>query len=97
VINHGKILSDGGLDQLRANVSTERWLIVDLEDESAPVDDADATVIRREGGRVCLRFDPVKVTPAALIGRLTARVAVRDLFVQNPPIEEIIAQYYQTA
>jgi ABC-2 type transport system ATP-binding protein len=97
VINHGRILSDGGLDKLRANVTTERWLIVDLEDERAEVADPDAAVIRREGARFTLSFDPAKISPAALIGRLSARFAVRDLFVQNPPIEEIIARYYGAA
>src|SRR5262249_53950267 len=96
VINHGKILLDGDLAQLRARVSTDRWLIVDVEDEHADVGDPDATVIKREGGRVWLRFDPARIATAALIGRLTAKFPVRDLFVQNPPIEEIIAQYYKT-
>ena len=97
VINHGRILLDGDLAQLRAKVTTDRWLIVDMEDEHADVADPDATVIRREGRRVCLRFDPAKISPAALIGRLTTRWPVRDLFVQNPPIEEIIARYYGAA
>ncbi len=97
VINHGRILSDGGLAQLRANVTTERWLIIDLENEGAQIQDPQATVIRREGARVCLRFDPAQVSPAALIGRLAAAYPVRDLFVQNPPIEEIIARYYTEA
>ncbi len=97
VINHGRILSDGSLNQLRANVTTERWLIVDVEDEQAQVADQDATVIRREGARFYLSFDPARISPAALIGRLSSRFAVRDLFVQNPPIEEIVARYYRTA
>jgi ABC-2 type transport system ATP-binding protein len=94
VIGEGRILSDGTLEDLRARVSTERWLIVDLVDEAEAVSDPDATVIRREGPRVCLRFDPARIPTAALISRITARHAVRDLFVENPPIEEIIARLY---
>ena len=45
----------------------------------------------RDGTRVCLAFDPQRISPAALIGRITSRHAVRDLFVENPPIETIIA------
>jgi ABC-2 type transport system ATP-binding protein len=30
-----------------------------------------------------------------LIGRITARYAVHDLYVENPPIEEVVAQLYQ--
>jgi len=53
-----------------------------------------AQVIRREGARITLKFDPAIITPAALIGRITANHPVRDLFVQNPPIEEIVARLY---
>ncbi|MCK5329157.1 MAG: ATP-binding cassette domain-containing protein [Candidatus Latescibacteria bacterium] len=94
VINEGRILSDGTLEDLRAHVTTERRLIVDLVDEREDVADPDAEVIRREGHRVFLRFDPDRISPAALIGRITANHAIRDLFVENPPIEEIIARLY---
>jgi ABC-2 type transport system ATP-binding protein len=94
VINEGHILSDGTLNDLRARVTTERWLIVDLAEEDGDVADPQATVISREGHRVCLRFDPDEVSAAELIGRITAGHAIRDLFVENPPIEEIIARLY---
>jgi ABC-2 type transport system ATP-binding protein len=93
VINQGKILSDGSLAALRARVTTEHWLIVDLAEEQE-VSDPDATVIRREDRRVCLRFDPAQVPAATLISRIAARYAIRDLYVENPPIEEIIARLY---
>ena len=94
VINEGRILSDGTLEDLRAHVTTERRLIVDLVNEREEVSDPDAEVIRQEGHRVFLRFDPDRISPAALIGRITANHAIRDLFVENPPIEEIIARLY---
>src|SRR5262249_8190376 len=87
VIGDGQILSDGTLEDLRRRVSRERWLLVDLVDERETVEDPDVTVISQEGPRVCLSFDPACVTPAELIHRVTARHAVKDLFVQNPPIE----------
>jgi ABC-2 type transport system ATP-binding protein len=94
VIGQGRILSDGTLEELRARVTRERWLIVDLQDENETIIDPDATVLRQEGHRVSLAFDPNVVSPAELIGRVSAKHAIRDLFVQNPPIEEIIAQLY---
>ena len=97
LINHGKLLSDGTLDDLRARVTTERWLIVDLADGQPFQADDHATLLNREAGRITLSFDPRKIATADLIARLTARNAVRDLFVQNPPIEEIIARLYQGA
>ncbi|MFB3893109.1 MAG: ATP-binding cassette domain-containing protein [Phycisphaerae bacterium] len=97
VINEGRILTDGTLDDLRARVTTERRLIVDLFEEDGDVADPEAQVVGREGRRVTLRFDPARVAPAALIARVTANHRIRDLFVENPPIEEIIARIYGAA
>ncbi len=95
VIGDGKILSDGSLTELRNRVSRERWLTIDVADGSADsVADAQASVIRRDGQRICLAFDPQAVSPAELIARITSRHPVRDLFVENPPIETIIARLY---
>jgi ABC-2 type transport system ATP-binding protein len=94
VIAGGKILSDGALTELRARVTRERWLTVDLVDAAAAIEEADATVIRRDGHRVCLAFDPQVVAPAELIRRVTSHHAIRDLFVENPPIETIVARLY---
>jgi len=93
VIASGRVLCDGSLADLRARVSRERWLTVDLADDEE-VSDPQATVVRREGHRLCLGFDPLEVSPAELIARITARHAVRDLFVENPPIETIVARLY---
>jgi ABC-2 type transport system ATP-binding protein len=97
VIGGGAILSDGTLDDLRRRVSGERWLTVDVDDASAEaLGDPDARVVRRDGHRVCLAFDPQAVSPAELIARITSRFPVRDLFVENPPIETIIARLYES-
>ena len=97
LINHGKLLSDGTLDDLRRRVTGERWLIVDMADGRPFQSDQHATLLSHQAGRVTLSFDPRRIATADLIARLTARNAVRDLFVQNPPIEEIIARIYSGA
>jgi len=97
VINEGHIFLDGTLAELRARVTRERRLIVDLLDADGVVSDPDATVIAREGRRVTLSFDPERISTAALIARVTAEHEIRDLFVENPPIEEIIAKIYAGA
>jgi viologen exporter family transport system ATP-binding protein len=96
VIGDGRILSDGTLGQLRTSVTRERWLTVDLQEgvPVTPVSDPDARLIRQEGRRFCLAFDPQKVSAAELIARIVHRWPVHDLFVENPPIESIIARLY---
>jgi ABC-2 type transport system ATP-binding protein len=95
LINHGRILSDGSLDGLRAIVGSERHLIVDLEDENAEIRGDDVRQVSREGGRVTLAFDPARVSSASLIARIAAQHAIRDLFVENRPIDEVIAELYE--
>ena len=63
VIDNGAIASDGTLAELRRRVTRERWLTVDLDDDGE-VSDPDARVIRRDGRRVCLAFDPEVVSVA---------------------------------
>ncbi len=94
VIGQGRILSDGSLASLRAKVNNERRLIVDLRDADIRLDEADVRVVERDGARVVLAFDPAMVPPAALITRIAQHYDVRDLVVENPPIERIIAELY---
>ena len=95
VIGSGKILSDGTLAQLRARVTRERWLTIDLVEDEAFEDEPDTKIIRRDHRRIVLGFDPQTIAPAALIQRITSKHAVHDLFVENPPIESIIAKLYE--
>jgi ABC-2 type transport system ATP-binding protein len=94
VIGRGRILSDGTFDDLRSNVTRERRLIVDLE-RPEKIADPDAQIVSTHGNRVTLSFDPERITAADLIARITAHHAVRDLFVENTPIEEIISRLYK--
>jgi ABC-2 type transport system ATP-binding protein len=75
----------------------ERRLTLDLVDETQLVDDPAVRLVERDGARVELAFDPGQVSTTELISRLTARHAVRDLFVENAPIEEVIARLYETS
>jgi ABC-2 type transport system ATP-binding protein len=95
VVAKGKVLCDGTLDELRKTVSRERHLIVDLADTSAELGTFPVRLLRREGSRFTLSFDPEVVSPAVLISRIAAAHAVRDLFVEHPPIEEIVAELYR--
>ena len=96
VIGDGHILSDGTLDLLRASVTRERWLTVDIADHAPAmiVNDPAARLIRYEGRRTCLAFDPQEIAAAELIARIAGKYAVHDLFVENPPIEVIVARIY---
>ena len=97
LINQGRILIDGTLDDLRERVSNERRLIIHLAREDDWIEDPDAQVISRDGAQLTPAFDPQRISAADLIGRISARYPIRDLYVENPPIEEIVAQVYEEA
>jgi ABC-2 type transport system ATP-binding protein len=94
VIGAGMILSDGSLETLRSAVSGERRLIVDLLTPDETFQEEAARLVAREGSRVYLAYDPEDIATAELIARITARHAVKDLLVENPPIEQLIARLY---
>ena len=94
VIGAGRILSDGTLEQLRDRVTRERWLIVDLESDRDPPRLSQARLVRHEGHRAVYGFDPAILTAAEVIAAVSGQIAVRDIFVENPPIELIIARLY---
>jgi ABC-2 type transport system ATP-binding protein len=96
VIAGGRLLSDGSLDHLRDRFGRERHLIVDLAEAGEALDAGEfsARLVSRDGARVRLGFDPRRIRPEQLIARLSQRHALHDLFVENPPIEEIISRVY---
>lgn len=97
VLNEGHIFLDGTLADLRKKMAPERRLIVDLQVEHDTISDPQAVILKQEGHRVWLSFDPTLISTPELIRRVTQNHAIRDLYVENPPIEEIIAKLYRNA
>lgn len=95
LIGNGKLLMDGTLNELRASVTSERWLIVDLAEDDVEISDPDAKVIKKEGSCFHLSFEPDQISPAELISRISSKYQIKDLFVENPPIENIISRMYR--
>ncbi len=95
VINNGKILSDGTLDDLRRQITPERLLVIDLVGFASPTIHRAARITHRSGNRLHIQFDPQRISAAELISQVTSDNDVGDLFVENPPIEEIVARIYE--
>lgn len=97
ILNEGRIFLDGTLNDLRRKIAPERRLIVDLQLEHDTVSDPQATLIKQEGHRIWLSYNPIETPTPELIRRITQQHAIRDLYVENPPIEEIVAKLYRDA
>jgi ABC-2 type transport system ATP-binding protein len=97
IIGGGEILCDGSLATLRAQVSSRRYLRIDLKTDKFQFQAAGVDFMAQAGRTVTLAFDPLQISAATLIHQITASHDIEDLFVENPPIEEIIAQLYANA
>ena len=95
LINRGQILIDGTLDDIRRRVRATRRVIVELAQPGITVTDGDATVVAHTDSRAELAYDPSQVAAADLVSRLCARYPIRDLTVENEPIERVVARLYR--
>jgi ABC-2 type transport system ATP-binding protein len=95
VIDHGRLMYDGGLDGLHAVGESERTLVVDFERELPAVAVAGARCVKVEGPRQWLAF-PAAGSAAPLVAELAARYPLVDLSVREPAIEDVIARMYSS-
>jgi ABC-2 type transport system ATP-binding protein len=93
VIDHGRVVHDGSLESLHARYRSKRRIVADLDVEwPAGLELPGATVERVEGTRVTLSLDGA--TAGEVVARLAQAVPLRDLSVQEPEIEDVIARLY---
>ena len=93
VIDHGRLVFDGGLDSLSHLAGARRTLVVDLPDASAPIALSGAVNDKVIGPRQWLSF-PAEASAAPLIAELSARYQVADLSILEPNIEDVITRIY---
>ncbi|GAB3765299.1 ABC transporter ATP-binding protein [Microlunatus parietis] len=93
VIDHGRVLYDGGLAELMAHYAPYRDLVVTLA-EPHDVDVPSLEQVDRNDRRVTLRFRSDKIKAPEAIAAVTATHAVVDLSVVEPRLEDVIARIY---
>lgn len=93
VIDHGRVVHDGGLDGLHAAGRSERTLVVDLAEARPAIEVPGARVVKVEGPRQWLAF-PAQESAAPIVAAVAARYPLVDLSVREPAIEDVIARMY---
>ncbi|HZU20486.1 MAG TPA: ATP-binding cassette domain-containing protein [Gaiellaceae bacterium] len=91
VIDHGSLIWDGGIPELKERYGGERMLIVDLERPEPPLTVEGAVVERVDGPRQWLRF---RGSASELTARVARSARLVDLQVAEPDIEEIVRRIY---
>jgi ABC-2 type transport system ATP-binding protein len=94
VIDHGSLIWDGAIADLRERYGSERTLVVDLEEPAPPLAVEGARVERVDGPRQWLRF---RGSAAELTARVAAGARLVDLQIAEPDIEEIVRSIYSSS
>lgn len=94
IINHGSLLVDGSLQQLRQTYGHERHVVVDFA-ATPQLSSAQQAAVKQMDG---LRYTFAIADQApAFVAAITAQHEIRDLSIESAPIEELIAQVYREA
>jgi ABC-2 type transport system ATP-binding protein len=99
IIDHGKILFDGALDELRRRLACKSQLLLELK-EPMTVDirslgiSSQVELIQPDEMHCQLIFDKRALASAELIKTLVNALPVRDLALEDTTIEEIVREIY---
>ena len=96
VIHHGRILYDGQLSALSDRIAPYKRVMLDMETaEAAILAEAYGEVIERNDAKITLRIK--RDQTSEVVARLLSDLPVRDMTVEDPPIEDVIEQVFQQA
>jgi ABC-2 type transport system ATP-binding protein len=101
LIDHGHVLYDGAVEQLKAKYAPHRILVVQLEPDAdggrrsiAPSDVPGAEIVEQVDGVARIRFETARTPVHDLIGALNARHSIADLSIVEPDLEGVVRQIY---
>ena len=97
VIDQGRIVHDGTLEDLHARYGSRRRLVVDLDEPlEKPLELPGVTVesVQADGRRITYALDGAVTTAGDVVRRLTEVAALRDISVLEPDIEDVVTRLY---
>ena len=95
VIDHGRVVHDGTIEDLHARYGSRRRLIVDLDGPLPPgyaLPGAPVTAVEADGHRVTFSLE--SIAAGAAVASLVSAAQIRDLSVVEPDIEDVVARLY---
>jgi ABC-2 type transport system ATP-binding protein len=97
VIDHGRVVHDGGIDELHSRYSSRRRVLVELDAPlSEPVTVAGASLEHRAPDGLRLTYLLDGGGAGDLVARLAHSGVLRDVRIVEPEIEDVVARLYAT-
>ncbi len=97
VINYGEIIYDGRVTDLKHNYLQTKTISLKLGQPFEGFDAQGVKLLKHKGYGVKLEVDTQAISIDKVIAQLLARYAIVDINVDNPPMEQVIAQIYEQA
>jgi ABC-2 type transport system ATP-binding protein len=95
VIDHGRLLLDEPLEGLRRDFLQRRSIRLVTAEEHPHLDIPGVTIATAEPYRLTMSLD-TSVTPVEkVVAAALARLSLRDIVIENPPLEEVIKAIYR--
>lgn len=94
IIDHGRLLYDGTVKELKRRHAPYRTLVVHFEEDYPQIRAEGAELVGRDTRRAWLRFDRT-VNPQQLIADLSERYLITDLSIEEPTLEDVIRGIYE--
>lgn len=95
VIDEGKRIYDGGLENMTRRFGAVRTLMVEFEQREEDYVVPGAELVRSEDNRKWYAFNRFERTPAELIQFIGGRSSIHDLQIIEPEVEEIVRRLYE--
>ena len=95
VISHGEVIYDGRVNDLKHNYLRTKTVSLKLGESWDGFAAPGVQVLKHKGYGVKLEVDTSVASIDAVMAQLLSRYAIVDINVDNPPMEQIIAQIYQ--
>jgi viologen exporter family transport system ATP-binding protein len=96
VINHGSIVWDGTVNEMRYSLLNRRILAVRMEGP-AEVTVPGAVVLKRKANSMKIQVDLSTTRVETVIAELMSQSSIEDITISSTPMEEVIAHIYETA
>ena len=95
IIDHGKIIYDGSIDEIRRRFGTESILLIDFKEPPDGLKVDGALEIQLEGIRASIRFDRKRFAASDLISEIAGRYPILDLTIEDISLDRIIRDVYK--
>lgn len=95
LIGKGKVLLDGSLNNLKNKYITHKTLTVDFSEYKSEINIEGTKIISRSNERLVLSVELNKIKVSEVISKLSSKLEIIDITVENRPIEEIIVDLYK--